>query len=59
MNIRLSDLVKVSNNSRLTNIVLNELNSKLDDLEKRNFLEWLKIVNEKHESSHRRGYLRF
>jgi hypothetical protein len=45
-NIRLSDLAKVSNNSVVTNQVLNTLNEKLDDKEKRDFLMWLKIVEQ-------------
>lgn len=46
-NIKLADLAKVSNNSIVTNQVLNTLNEKLDDKEKRDFLAWLKIVQSK------------
>jgi len=46
VHIHLRDLVKVSNNSILTREVLESLN-KLSDKEKRDFLEWLKIVYRK------------
>ena len=46
-NIQLHQIVKVSNNSRLTQQVLASVNEKLNDKEKRDFVEWLKIVERK------------
>lgn len=40
----LQKLVQVSNNSQLTNIVLQTLVKKFDEQEIREFYEWLKIV---------------
>ena len=42
--ILVRDLVAVSNNSPLTNMVANTLNTKLDDKEKNELLQWLQIV---------------
>lgn len=56
MNIKLSDLVEVSNNSILTNLVLNMLNSHLDDEDKRTFYEWLRLVRQKQEINNRRKF---
>ena len=46
MQLQLIDLTKVSLNTRVTNEVLNTLNTKLDDAEKRNFLTWLTLVRQ-------------
>lgn len=46
VHIHLRDLVKVSNNSIITREVHQAIN-KLSDKEKRDFLEWLRIVNRK------------
>lgn len=53
MQLQLRDLINVSNNSQLTNIVFNHLNNKLDDREKRDFFEWLKIVSREKENESR------
>ena len=42
--LELSNLVEVSNNSKITNIVLETLNEKLSDEEKRDFEIWLRCV---------------
>lgn len=42
--IQVRELTEISNNSQLTNIVLNTLNEKLTDEEKINFRRWLNIV---------------
>jgi hypothetical protein len=44
--IRINDLVHVSNNSMLTNKVFRTLDEKLNDQEKRDFFEWLKLVKQ-------------
>ena len=54
MEIRSYQLVEVSNNSQLTNIVLTTINEKLDDKEKRDFIQWLNIVKNKQNSKQSR-----
>jgi hypothetical protein len=52
----LRQMVRVSNNSQITNIVAKILSEKLDAVEMRNFEEWLKIVQrEKDNSGHSRS----
>lgn len=43
--INTSDLIAVSNDSRLTRGVVEILNSKLTDKEKCNFQMWLRLIN--------------
>jgi hypothetical protein len=45
-NLRLSDLVQISNNSMITNQVLAMLNSALDEGELIIFKRWLQIVRD-------------
>lgn len=45
MDIQLSELVKVSNHSKITETVLKTLNEKLTVVEKSEFLMWLKLIN--------------
>lgn len=47
MEIQLKDLVGVSNNSVITNKILIELNDKLSEEGKHNFLKWLGIAKER------------
>jgi len=47
MNIRLDQLVEVSNNSRITQSIDTIINNKLDDTEKHIFLEWLRLIRDK------------
>lgn len=58
MQIQLHELTKVSNNSIVTNCVLHALNNKLDDKEKRDFMQWLKIVKNESEAKKRKIDLR-
>lgn len=53
--ITIRDLVAVSNNSQLTNIVANTLNEKLDDKEKRDFLDWLRLVRNEIQMAENKG----
>jgi len=47
MLIQFNELTIVSNSSKRTIDILRRLNSRLDDTDKREFLEWLKIVKQK------------
>lgn len=47
MKIQLHELVKVSNNSRLTSDVLNILNEKLSAADLNTFKEWLRLIENK------------
>ena len=51
--LRLSDLTKVSNNSHLTQDILEALNTKLSDTEKDDFLQWLKLVEDNIDQAHK------
>ena len=51
--LRLSDLTKVSNNSHLTQDILEALNNKLSDIEKDDFLQWLKLVEDNIDQAHK------
>ena len=51
--LRLSDLTEVSNNSHLTQDILETLNTKLSDTEKDDFLQWLKLVEDNIDQAHK------
>jgi hypothetical protein len=44
MEVRLSDLVKVSNNSILTRDVHKTISEKLTPIEQRDFMRWLQLI---------------
>lgn len=46
IDIRLHELAEVSNNSHLTNMVMNAINEKFDDNQVRQFREWLRLVKD-------------
>lgn len=56
MKIQLRDLTEISNNSVITNYVLNAINNKFDDKEKRDFLEWIKIIKNNKDSFSRKNF---
>ena len=59
MKLQLIDLTQVSLNTQLTQQVLNCLDAKLDDTEKRNFQQWLVLVRQRirlaEQNGERRG----
>ena len=55
MRIQLSDLAQVSLNTQITNKVLNTLEAKLDDVEKRDFLTWLTLVRQRIQQAEKDG----
>lgn len=44
MDIKLQQLVKLSNNSNITHDILDAFNEKLNDVEKTKLNEWFKLV---------------